>query len=130
MKQNIGLALALAGLIAWASLPALGQSVEPQAQSFLASFFSSGPKEVTISNRSGQVLSVLDVPAGVAVSIHLIKGEFTQPDQTGTVTFTGDVSIRTRPRSELVEGPSRDQMMKAPLKLDVQDALVVLAKTR
>lgn len=129
--RTIGLALAFSGWIA-TPLAALGQGVEVQTP-FLASHYSTGSasRQVTISTRAGQVLTVLDVPAEVALSIHLIKGEFTQPsDKTSALTFSGDVSIRTRPRSELVEGPSREQMMKAPLRLDVQDALVVLTQSR
>jgi len=130
--RTIGLALAFGGWIA-TPFAALGQGVEVQTPPFLASHYSTGPgsRQVTISTRAGQVLTLLDVPAEVALSIHLIKGEFTQPnDKTSALTFSGDVSIRTRPRSELVEGPSREQMMKAPLRLDVQDALVVLTQSR
>ena len=47
-----------------------------------------------------------------------------------SMTFTGDVSIRTKPRSELVSGSSREQTMKAPLRLDVQDAVVVVMQNR
>jgi hypothetical protein len=131
MKQTIGLALALVGWTGLMSLVPLEQGVGAQAPSFLASHYSSGPASVTISTRTGQVLSVLTVPSEIELSIHLIKGESTQPnDKTGTLTFSGDVSIRTRPRSELVDGPVRDQMMKAPLRLDVQDALVVVLRDK
>lgn len=131
MKQTIALTLAVVGFTALTSLAAREQGAGAQAPAFLASSFSSGPAAVTISTRTGQVLSVLNVPAQVALSLHLIKGEHTLPnDKTGEVTFSGDVSIRTKPRSELVIGPAREQMMTAPLKLDVQDAVVVLTKTR
>jgi len=128
MKQIMGLTLALVAGMAWATLAAQVQSTDAQAPPYLTSFFSSGASRVTIAARSGQVLSVLEIPAGVAFSIHLSKGEFTPPiEKTGDATFNGDVSIRTRPRSELVAGSSSlSQMMKAPLRLDVQDAVVVV----
>jgi hypothetical protein len=86
---------------------------------------------VTITARSGQVLSVLEVPASVKLSIHLSKGEFTPPnDKTGDITFSGDVSIRTRFASELVNGPALGQMMNAPLRLDVQDVQVAVLRDK
>jgi hypothetical protein len=131
MKQTLVLTLALVGWSSWATLAALEQGADAQPAD-LASLYAFGPAHVTISTRAGQVLSVLDVPAGVAVSIHLIKGESTEPSDKVAMTFTGDVSIRTTLRSEFVKatGPSRDRMMKAPLRLDVQDALVVLTQNR
>jgi hypothetical protein len=131
MKQTIALMLALVGCTALVSLAAREQSAGTPAQDFLASHYSSGPARATISTAAGQVLSVLDVPAGIALSVHLIKGQVTPVNEkTVTVTFSGDVSIRTRPRSELVDGSSREQMMKAPLRLDVQDAVVVVTPER
>jgi len=131
MKQIIGLTLALVAGMAWATLAAPIQSSDAQGPPYLSSFFSSGAARVTIAARSGQVLSVLEVPANVSFSIHLVKGEFTLPNEkTGETTFTGDVSIRTRPKSELVNGSSLPQMMKAPLRLDVQDAVVVALKDK
>jgi hypothetical protein len=104
MKRIIGLTLASVGSMALVTLAAPVQSTDAQALPYLASFFASGPSShrVTITARSGQVLSVLEVPAGVVLSLHLSKGEFTLPnDKTGDTTFSGDVSIRTRPGSEL-----------------------------
>jgi len=132
MKQIMGLTLALVAGMAWVALAAPMQSSDAQAPPYLSSFFSSGAARVTIAARSGHVLSVLEVPANASFSIHLVKGEFTLPNEkTGDVTFTGDVSIRTRPRSELVVASSAlSQMMQAPLRLDVQDAVVVALKDK
>jgi hypothetical protein len=130
MKQILGLTLALVASMAWMTLAASAQS-DAQAPSYLASTFVSGAARAMITARSGQVLSVLEVPAGVVISVHLIKGEYTLPDdKTGDMTFSGDVSIRTRPSSELVSGPSLPQMMKAPLRLDVQDVQVVVLRDK
>ena len=105
MKQTIRLVLVSVGWTGLMSLVPLEQGVGAQPLSFLASSYSSGPASVTISTRTGQVLSVLAVPPEVELSIHLIKGEFTQPnDKTGTVTFNGDVSIRTRPETSWLKG--------------------------
>ena len=88
-------------------------------------------KQDTITDKAGRILSVLEIPAEVAVSLHLADGEPNRPDQqTGVVTFAGDISIRTRPRSELVNGPLFNQMMNAPFRLDVRDVVVVLAAKR
>jgi hypothetical protein len=123
--------LALVAGMAWATLAAPIQSGDAQGPPYLSSFFGSGAARVTIAARSGQVLSVLEVPASVSFSIHLVKGEFTLPtEKTGETTFSGDVSIRTRPRSEMVNGPALSQMMKAPLRLDVQDALITVLKDK
>ena len=131
MKQILGLTLALVACMAWVTLAAPAQSADTQAPPYLASGFTSGAARATITTRSGQVLSVLEVPAGVVLSVHLSKGEFTQPnDKTGDMTFSGDVSIRTRPKSEMVNGPSLPQMMKAPLRLDVQDVLVEVVRDK
>src|SRR5262245_62062934 len=129
MKQSIRVALALVGGLSLVSLVVLDQSLRAQEPPFVASSYSSGPASVTISTRTGQILSVLNVPSEIELSVHLMAGEFTGPtDKMGPVTFIGDVSIRTRPRSELVDGSARAQMMKAPLRLDVQDALVVVRR--
>jgi len=128
MKRIKGLALILVGCLAWASLVAQAQSTAA-APPFLTSYFASHkvPVQVTITTQGGQVLAVLEVPVGVTLSVHLSKGEFTGPNETtGEASFNGDVSVRTRPTSELVEGAMRNQMLNAPLRLDVQDALVVV----
>jgi hypothetical protein len=131
MKQILGLTLTLVACLAWVTLAAPVQTVDAQGPPYVASAFVSGAARATITARSGQVLSVLEVPAGVVISVHLIKGEHTLPnDKTGDVTFSGDVSIRTRPSSELVSGPSLPQMMKAPLRLDVQDVRVEVVRDK
>ena len=122
--------VAAVGCTAWVTLAAPAQRTDAQSPAYLASYFSSPTvsQHVTITTRSGQQLAVLEVPIGITLSVHLSKGEFTEPnDKTGEATFDGDVSIRTRPRSELIAGVGlRNQMMDAPLRLDVQDALVVV----
>jgi hypothetical protein len=131
MKRIIGLSLASVGCIALVILASV-QSTDAQSPDYLASYFASGAREVTISTRSGQQLALLQVPVGVELSVHLSKGEFTNPDKTtGEATFTGDVSIRTKPRSEVRAGTGlREQMMSAPLRLDVQDALVKVVQKK
>ena len=125
----MGIALSLVAGMVWVSLAAPMQNTEVQAPAYITSFYSSGPSRVTIAKRSGQVLSVLEVPAGVGLSVHLSKGEFTEPNEKSDPTFSGDISIRTRPRNELVIGSSSlSQMLQAPLKLDVQDAVVVVVR--
>jgi hypothetical protein len=109
--------------------PAL--TMKAQTEQFLASNYFSGsePKEVTISSRDGQVLSVINVPLGVMLSVHLVNGEFHGPQGRSGVpyTFSGDVHIRTRP---VGSGPVMTLMSTVPFRLDVQDVLVTFATKR
>jgi hypothetical protein len=120
MKRIIGLALVAVGCMAWATIAAQTQSSsDAQSPEYLASYFTSptvSQQQVTITARTGQRLVTLAVPIGVTLSVHLKKGEFTAPNEkTGEATFSGDVSIRTWPRSELVKDVGlRNQMMNAP----------------
>ncbi len=82
------------------------------------------PKQVIIKTRQGQVLSVLDVPIGVMLSIHARIKE--KDAQRVPVVFEGNVSIRTKLQTEMKVGPAYEQMMQSPFRLDVQDALVEL----
>ena len=134
MKRIIGLLLATFGCLALVILASV-QRTDAQSPDDVAGYYASSPKvphQITISTRNGQQLALLEVPVGIELSVHLSKGEFTKPDKTtGEATFSGDVSIRTRPRSELKAGVGlRDQMMSAPLRLDVQDALVKVAQKK
>jgi hypothetical protein len=56
-------------------------TMKAQTEQFLASNYFSGhdPKEVTISARDGQVLSVINVPVGIMLSVHLVRGQFQGP---------------------------------------------------
>lgn len=125
MKRIVGLLVASVGCIALVIIASV-QRTDAQSPDYLASYFASSSvsKEVTITTRGGQQLALLEVPVGIALSVHLSKGEHTLPNSAGETSFTGDVSIRTRPGSELKNGPAKEQMMNAPLRLDVQDALV------
>lgn len=109
--------------------PAL--TTKAQTEQFLASNYFSGaaPKEVTISSLDGQVLSVINVPLGVMLSVHLVNGEFRGPQGRSGVpyTFSGDVHIRTRP---VGSGPVMTQMSTVPFRLDVQDVLVTIVTQR
>lgn len=127
MTRIIG--LSVAAICTVGLIVASVQRIAAQSPEYLSSYFSSHkvPRQVTIS-KNAQPLAVLEVPIGITLSMHLSKGEFIGPDdKTGEVTFKGDVSIRTRPHSELIAGVRlSDQMMSAPLKLDVQDAAVTV----
>lgn len=109
--------------------PAL--TTKAQTEQFLASNYFSGaePKEVTISARDGQVLSVINVPRGVMLSMHLVDGEFRGPQGRSGVpyTFSGDVQIRTRPAGS---GPVMTLMSTVPFRLDVKDVVVTIAAQR
>ena len=103
-----------------------------EAQSGPYNLFADGPVKLSVSTSSGQVLTSLEIPAGVTLSV-------SAPNASGTLattadghelpsTFTGDVSIRTRLRSEITPGSMRDQMLSSPLRMDVKDAVVVVTR--
>jgi hypothetical protein len=106
-------------------------TIQAQTEQFQASNYFSGrePKVVTISARNGHVLSVINIPVGTMLSVHLVKGEFHGPQgQPGVPTeFKGDVQIRTRP---VGSGPVMTQMSTVPFKLDVHDVLVTITTKR
>jgi hypothetical protein len=106
-------------------------AMQAQTERFLASNYFSGrdPKEVTISARDGQVLSVINVPVGIMLSVHLVRGQFQGPQgQSGVPTkFNGDVQIRTRP---VGSGPVMTQMANVPFRLDLHDVVVSIATKR
>ena len=85
--------------------------------------------KLSVSTRSGQVLTALEIPVGVALSISapdaFAENGGALDGRQMPAMFTGDVSIMTRPSSDLSMGPLRDQMLASPLRLDVQDAVVL-----
>src|SRR5262245_38318678 len=103
---------------------ARADTAAPQTPSYQSSLYVGGTiaRQVTVKTRSGDVLTVLDVPIGIELSIHVIKGSTSNDERTGNAVFTGDITIRTMPTSQMVNGGALDNMLRAPLKLDVQDA--------
>lgn len=128
MKQKLGIVLTFVGVVACAAFSM--QRVDAQVGPFTV--YSSAPMQLSVSTRSGQVLASIEIPAGVEVSISAptASGRSGEPWDGRMLpsTFTGDVSIRTRLKSELVSGPLREQMLTAPFRLDVQDAVVVITR--
>lgn len=83
--------------------------------------------KITFITRQGEVLASLGIPSGVVLSIHSSVDSIKKRDSGGTpILFEGNISIRTKPRNQMVQGPAYEQMMKAPLRLDVQDTVVEL----
>jgi hypothetical protein len=79
-----------------------------------------GAHELTIKTPEGQVLSVLQVPSEVELSIHVVReGKGAKPG-----VFSGDLSIRALPRSRLQDGSLFPQMMQAPFELYLQNVEV------
>lgn len=100
---------------------------------YLNSFYNGAKatRLLTIKTRLGQELATLTVPAGIEVSVHLLRGEYiSSATMDGEHVFRGTVTIRTLPRADLVEGGLLAQMMKAPLQMDIQDVEVTLATVR
>jgi hypothetical protein len=130
MKRVVSVGIASVACLTWSAVAVEAQDALAKVPAYLASYYTMAPaaKELTISDKSGRVLSVLEVPADVAVSVHLVHGEPPPSFEDGQpVRFVGNISIRTRPRNEIVNGSLRPQMMDSSLRLDVSDAVVVLA---
>lgn len=109
------------------------QEANPVRPAYLMSWYSQAAavKQVTIADKAGRVLSVVDVPADVIVSLHLLKGEYnTEQIAKGDVNLSGDIAVRTLPRAEMVGGPMWAQMERAPFKLDLRDAVVAVQLKR
>ena len=133
MKRGVAVGVASVACLAFAASTGESQIDRAAVSAYLASYYTMAPlpKQVTISDTSGRILSVLEVPPDVAISLHLARGESPASFKKGEpVTFAGDVTIRTRPRSELVDGALRPQMMDAAFRLDVNDVVVVLVLKR
>jgi hypothetical protein len=128
MKQKLGIILTAVGVVACVAF----SMQRMHAQSGPFAMYASGPMQLTVTTQSGQTLASLEIPVGVELSISAPNasgsaGKPWQPKSMPT-TFTGDVSIRTRPRSEIVSGSSRERMLTAPFRLEVQDAVVVVTR--
>jgi hypothetical protein len=129
MKRELWIALTLVGVVVCVAFSM--QRIEAQSTGPFT-MYSKGPVTLSVSTRSGQVLTSLEIPAGVALSISApnvfaASGGVWDGKQMPE-RFTGDVSIMTRLSSELANGPLRDQMLASPLRLDVQDAVVVVTR--
>lgn len=119
--------VALLVLVGSLSSPLVTTRVLAQPSPYQASLYTSKPARVTIALSSGHVLSTLDVPADVALSVHLVTGESELPDPlSGITTFRGQVSIRMMPSDRLAGGGLREQMRRSPFKLDLDDAVVTV----
>jgi hypothetical protein len=123
MKRTTRWAVAFAGCAAVAVI-SLGSGIlkgqdNPQ---YVSSTYLAGAQEVTIKTLDGQVLSVLHVPTGVELSIHVVRGS--KGAKPGV--FAGDLSIRVLPKSRLQEGALLPQMMQAPFELYLQNVDVSL----
>ena len=72
------------------------------------SMFTTGrvARQVTIRTRQGQMLTVLNVPVGVHLSIHGRLTSGREPTVDVPVVFEGDVRIRTKPESQMLTGPA------------------------
>jgi hypothetical protein len=128
MKQKLGIVLTAFGVVACVAF----SMQRMEAQSGPYAMYTSGPMQLTVTTKSGQTLAALGIPAGVELSVSApsVSGNAGEPwdGKSLPTTFTGDVSIRTRPRSEIVSGSSREQMLTAPFRLEVQDAVVVVTR--
>lgn len=94
------------------------------------SFFYNGKDtcHITIKTRQEELLASFKIPVSVALSIHTSKDAIKRDNaEKVPVLIEGNVSIRTKPRNRLVVGVGAyEQMMQAPLRVDIEDAVVEL----
>ena len=89
-------------------------------QGYVRNSYFSGPREVTVRTGEGALLSVLQVPSGVELSIHVVR----EASAVQSGTEAGDVTIRVLPKTRLKEGSLLEQMMQAPFELSLQNVEV------
>ena len=126
MRHKLGIVLTAVGIVAGVAF----SMQQMQAQSEPVAMYASTPMQLSVSTRSGQALATLEIPAGVTVSVSGAAVLGNAGEKTPT-TFTGNVTIRTRPTTEVMKDTgvgTRERMIAAPFRLDVQDAVVVITR--
>ncbi len=121
---------AVSGTLALATLITVAITSQPTAQApqLTAKYFSSysRPHRVTIS-RNGNVVTTLNIPAGVWLSVYSDQ-EPVRTGQDGRLEFHGNVEIRTMPNAEVQRpgsGDATDMMASAPLVVAAQNVDVL-----
>ncbi|MHB8077893.1 MAG: hypothetical protein ACYDIE_01385 [Candidatus Krumholzibacteriia bacterium] len=124
------IAMGASGAVAQETTPSKGVK---WAQDGVESFF--GPQDafqVTISSANG-VVSVIDVPRGVILSVAAAEYEARELEDSLKYPrlFRGDMTIRTRRFDEVKNSEGNaatDLMAKAPLEVKLQGVIVSVAK--
>ena len=118
VRKNI--AVILSGTLAVVILMAVANSsrLAAQAPQLTAKYFSSYARahRLTIS-RNGRVVTTLDVPVGVWLSVYADQ-EPVRTGQEGRIEFHGNVEIRTMPNADVQRpgpGDAAQMMASAPL---------------
>lgn len=123
MARNVPkIAGAMACSIAVVVLLANRMPNEERDQEYTMNSYFKGPRELTIKTTEGTVLSVVQVPAGVEGSLHVLTGS----DDGALGVRGGDVVIRVLPANRLKDGPLFPQMMEAPVALSAQNVDVIV----
>ena len=122
--------VAVSGTLAITVLIIVAISSRPTAQApqLTTKYFSSYARahRVTIS-RNGNVVTTLDIPAGVWLSVYSDQ-EPVRTGQDGRLEFHGSVEIRTKPNAEVQRpgaGDATDMMATAPLVVAAQNVDVL-----
>ena len=130
MNRRLVLLVFLLGTIASAGAATGARRATSGPQEFVMSRYLMGGAQVSIKSASGTLLTTLDVPPEIELSLHLLSGDQLSPIEAESFSVRGDVSIRMRPRAELRPGGLREQMLNAPLRLDVSGAQVSVVTKR
>jgi hypothetical protein len=124
-----GIAIIVSGTIAIVVLTtAVTSRLAAQTPQLTTKYFSSYARahRVTIS-RNGNVMTTLDVPVGVWLSVYSDQ-EPVRTGQDGRVEFNGNVEIRTMPNVDVQRprpGDAAQMMASAPLVLAAQNVDVL-----
>jgi hypothetical protein len=128
VPRTIG--VVVSGALAMTVVSILAVSARPAAQTspLTNKYFSSYARahRVTIS-RNGTVVTRLDVPAGVWLSVYSDQ-EPVRTDQDGRLEFHGNIEIRTLPNADVRRpgsGDATDMMAQAPLIVAAQNVDVL-----
>ena len=78
---------------------------------------------VTIKTQEGALMASMEVPKNIYLSVYADKEVHVGPDYW---EFSGSISIRTKPESEMKQGFAAEQMATDVVKLDFADAVVTV----
>jgi len=86
-------------------------------------------RTVIVHSDKGLVLTTIDVPPGMELCIFSTID--TLPNlQLMPVTVKGDLSIRTKPSSEIKPGNLAPQFAESAYRLDIKDAVAIIDTTK
>ena len=132
------------GMLVLTLFPCLAQNVKTIQTSEYAyevhAFFSGAiVKHLSIYTSDGQLLSTMEIPLGIFLSIYADSSDpglktsedLVRRSSAETTKYSGRVSIRTQLAKNIKAGLGADEsMMEVPLRLDLQNAVVTVTQPK